>query len=124
MNNTQKLGGWGEELAKEYLLKLGYKIIKTNFRNKIGEIDIIAKDGNMICFVEVKTRRTADYGQPFESVHYFKRRKMCNLALSYLKYACHNNDMRARFDVVSIYCPPQGPVEINHIKNAFDAVKI
>ena len=57
--SNKSLGNFGESLARQYLISLGYKILEENFRNKIGEIDIIAKDGKTICFVEVKTRQNS-----------------------------------------------------------------
>ena len=111
------LGNYGEELARRHLEGLGYKILETKFRNKIGEIDIIAKDGNTVCFLEVKTRRSLTCGQPYESVTKFKMRKIVQVALSYLKYKFNSIDIPSRFDVISITTTTQ---TIQHIKNAFD----
>jgi putative endonuclease len=117
---TKMLGMQGEILAQNYLTAQGYQIIERNFKNKIGEIDIIAKQENVICFCEVKTRRSLTYGQPYESVNYFKMRKLSKLALSYLKYRFGCVDICSRFDVISIYYHADGSRELNHIRNAFD----
>ncbi|HDH53078.1 MAG TPA: YraN family protein, partial [Nitrospirae bacterium] len=74
-----RLGQKGEELAVKYLRKKGYKIIKQNYKTKIGEIDIIANDGGTLVFVEVKTRESIAYGMPFEAVNSYKRRKIANV---------------------------------------------
>lgn len=118
--NTKFLGNFGEEQACRYLQDKGYKIIDKNFRNKLGEIDLIVQDGAVLCFVEVKTRKSLHYGAPYESVHYSKRWKMVQVALSYLKYKFHTIDVLSRFDVVSIYQNSQGQATIEHLINAFD----
>ena len=119
--STKVLGAYGEALASQYLQAQGYRILEANFRCKLGEIDLIAQDGNVICFVEVKTRRSLAYGQPFEAVHSFKIRKLTRLALIYLKYKFQSIEVPCRFDVVSIVCDPKGEARIQHLKNAFDA---
>ncbi len=118
--NNQSLGHWGEESACRYLQGKGYKILERNFRNKLGEIDLIARDGFKICFIEVKTRKSLHYGAPFEAVGSTKQHKMVQVALSYLKYKLYTTDVLARFDVVSVYQNPQGPAIVEHIVNAFD----
>ena len=118
--STQSLGSYGEERALRYLQEKDYKILEKNFRNKLGEIDLIARDGPTICFIEVKTRKSLHYGAPYEAVSPFKCRKMVQLALSYLKYRFHTVDILSRFDVISIYQPCQGEPIIEHIVNAFD----
>ena len=118
--NNQALGQSGEEWACAYLLKKGYVILERNFCNKLGEIDLIAKDGQIICFIEVKTRISNKYGEPFLAVNWFKQRKMIKLALSYLKFRFHTVEIPARFDVISIYLAPSQEASIHHIENAFD----
>lgn len=96
------IGKLGEALAAEYLCNLGYKLIQRNFRvGRLGEIDIIAKQGSYICFVEVKTRRGLNYGRPSESVTPDKQRRIIRLANVFLQ----NNKMLqndVRFDVVEV----------------------
>ena len=111
------LGERGEGLAVGFLLENGYKIITKNFRTRIGEIDIIARDNKTLVFVEVKTRESLEYGRPFESVNKHKRRKIANVALLYLKKL--REIPPCRFDVVSVYYD-QGRPEFELIKDAFE----
>ncbi len=112
-----KLGKKGEELAVRFLKKKGYKIIKQNYKTRIGEIDIIARDGNALVFIEVKTRESIEYGLPFEAINSAKKRKIANVALLYLKRL--KEIPPCRFDVVSIYYKQDNP-EFELIKDAFE----
>ena len=119
LNNNQKFGEKSESIAAGYLAKrLGYKILKKNYRTKIGEIDIIAKDGDTLVFVEVKARRSSFYGNPKYAVTSMKQKKISMAALYYLKTRKLSN-AKARFDVVAINFSKQIP-EIEIIKNAFE----
>jgi putative endonuclease len=113
------VGTYGECTALEYLAKLGYVIIEKNFRCSSGEIDIIAKDGDYITFIEVKSRYCKLYGSPSESVTYNKQLKLYKTAQYYImKRKLHNNFFR--FDVVEIlFVHENNDVNINLIKNAF-----
>ncbi len=117
--NNRSFGSWGEEQAVRYLLKQGYEIIEMNFRNMLGEIDIIAKNKDVLCFIEVKTRMSLNKGLPVDSITYYKQRKIRQLALSYLKYRYQRIDIKVRFDVVSIYQRSGQEAEIKLIRNAF-----
>ena len=117
---NEGLGRWGEERAVEFLGAKGYKVLEKNYQNKLGEIDLVVSDGKVICFVEVKARRSLAYGQPFESVTRHKQRKISQVALSYLKRRFGTVDIYARFDVVSIIKGRSGQMNIEHIPNAFD----
>ncbi len=119
--SNKTLGSHGESLAREHLCSLGYRILEENFRNKLGEIDLIAQDGKTICFVEVKTRQSLGQGQPYEAVTPWKIRKLTQMAAFYLKLKYHSLDVLSRFDVISIVQDKENPPHINHIKNAFDA---
>ncbi len=112
------LGIEGEELAVKFLKKKGYSIIARNYKTHVGEIDIIAKDSNIIVFIEVKTRTNDSFGYPFEAVDKRKREKLKNLALLYLKKQAH--EYPVRFDVISIFRMDNGEKEIEHIKDAFE----
>jgi putative endonuclease len=112
------LGSEGEDLAVKFLKKQGYRILSRNYKNYIGEIDIIAQDGETIVFIEVKTRASDAFGYPFESVHRRKRQKLKNLALLYLKKG--GEELPVRFDVLSITCTENGGKEIEHIRDAFE----
>lgn len=112
------LGSKGEDLAIQFLKKKGYRIIKRNYKTSVGEIDIIARDGNTIVFVEVKTRTDDSFGYPFEAVNKKKRQKLKNLALLYLKRQVKESPVR--FDVLSIFYTDGREREIEHIKDAFE----
>ncbi len=116
---TSLLGKEGEELALGFLKAQGYRIKERNFKNKLGEIDIVAQDKDTICFIEVKTRTNEDFGTPLEAVMPRKQHKLSQLALSYLK----SKDLltqRARFDVVSLMKSEDGVPEISLLKDAFE----
>ena len=117
-NRRQKFGEKGEAIAVRQLKKKGYKIIETNYRTRLGEIDIIAKEKNTIVFVEVKTRRSVHFGNPKQAVTPLKQRKISMVALYYLK-TTGQNDARARFDVVSIISNRDKP-QVEIIKDAFE----
>ena len=111
--NTHIFGNQGEALAKNYLIKQKYKILETNFKNAIGEIDIIAKDGDTIVFVEVKARNSTRYGLPREAITEYKQNKIHKVALGYLKFT-RNINAKIRFDCIEVLGD-----EITHIKNCF-----
>jgi putative endonuclease len=112
------LGTKGEDLAVRFLQKKGYRIVKRNYKTPVGEIDIIARDGDTIVFIEVKTRTDISFGYPFEAVNNRKRQKLKNLALLYLKR--QGKESPVRFDVLSIFCMDDGKKDIEHIKDAFE----
>lgn len=100
MDKRQK-GNLGEDLAVDYLLKKGYRILVRNFRFDRGEIDIIAEDGATLVFVEVKARGSNSYGEPEEAITVRKREQLQKVAEGYL----FNNgieDRECRFDVIAV----------------------
>lgn len=116
MVDNIKRGKTGENLAKDYLIRNGYRIIETNFKNKIGEIDIIALYGNILVFVEVKSRTSLNYGYPYEAVNYKKQQKIINTSMAYIKYKNITNT-QLRYDIIEVYLTRD--FKINHIENAF-----
>lgn len=112
------LGSKGEDLAARYLKGKGYRITARNFKTPIGEIDIIAQDGEAVVFVEVKTRADDSFGHPFEAVDRRKQEKLKKVALYYLKNHL-KDDAQSRFDVLSIITG-SGKDEIEHIVDAFE----
>ncbi len=113
------VGNKGEELATAFLERSGLKIIERNFRCKSGEIDIVARDGNTLVFIEVKSRKTLSYGVPQLAVTPFKQRQISKAALTWLgRNRLH--DTPARFDVIAILLEGSYQHRIEHIKNAFD----
>ena len=119
--SNKSLGTFGESLARQYLQSQGYQILEVNFRNKLGEIDLIAQDGKTICFVEVKTRQNLAQGQPYEAITPWKIRKLTQMATFYLKHKFRTLEILSRFDVISIVQGNDNSTKIEHIKNAFDA---
>lgn len=117
-NSRQKFGEKSESIAASYLKKKGYKIIEKNYRTKLGEIDIIAKDKDTMVFIEVKARRSGQFGNPKWAVTLNKQRKISMVALQYLKTNGQSN-VKARFDVVSIISSHDNP-NIEIVKNAFE----
>ena len=109
----------GEQHAFELLEKRGYRVLERNYRNKLGEIDIIARHHGVICFIEVKTRQNLQYGYPQEAITFDKQRRLRRVALTYLK--AHNAlNKPARFDIVSIiHNDEQGKEQTSIIENAF-----
>ncbi len=116
--NRKKTGNAGEEAARCYLLKSGYKLLAKNYRTPLGEIDIIACKDQSIVFVEVKTRRSTSYGRPEEAVTSAKRKKISRIAHAYLE-ARGLSGYNARFDVISVIINDSGDLSIEHYKNAF-----
>lgn len=119
VTKNSDLGQQGERIALELLKEQGYRILEKNFRTRLGEIDIIARHKDTICFVEVKTRKSLTHGVPQESVVPAKRHKLAQVALCYLKQK-KLFSLKARFDVVAITRSGQGEVHSRLISNAFE----
>lgn len=116
MASHNDLGKTGEDIAQKYLIKNGYEILEINWKYLKNEIDIIAKKGNIISFVEVKTRVTKAFGAPELAVSRKKQKNIITAAQNYLENL--NEDAEARFDVISII-KSRNQEEINFIKEAF-----
>ncbi|MGN0940454.1 MAG: YraN family protein [Selenomonadaceae bacterium] len=118
--NTKAIGNRGEDIAADYLLKHGYKILERQYRTKRGEIDIIGKKDNTIVFFEVKSRRSLKYGAPALAVDYRKQKKIVNSAVVYLEFNGGMNQ-QCRFDVIEVYFLPDGSNKVIQYENAFEA---
>jgi putative endonuclease len=117
--DTKKVGDKGEQIASEYLEKHGFEIIERNIRfGRMGEIDLIAKDGGVTVFVEVKTRKNLNYGEPEYAITKSKMNQIKKLANAYL-YEKKISEIDCRFDVVTILYDENGKKKLNHIANAF-----
>ena len=114
-----EFGKRGEERAATYLESKGFTILERNYRQPSGEIDLIARDGETLVFIEVKTRRSGSHGHPLEAVNARKQQQVCRTALHYL---ARNNLMETtiRFDVVALLGSTENP-EISHVAGAFEA---
>ena len=109
-------GKRSEIIASDFLKQKGYKILELNYKNKIGEIDIIAQDGEYLVFVEVKARLSQSFGNPLEAIDYKKQQKIRSVASLYLMQK-RKIDNLSRFDAVSII-GIENP-QIDHIIDAF-----
>ncbi|MCR4998786.1 MAG: YraN family protein [Lachnospiraceae bacterium] len=117
MENLRTKGGSYEQRAAEYLQSRGYEILQMNYRCRIGEVDIVARDGSYLVFLEVKYRRTTNRGLPVEAVGYAKQKKISAVASYYLmSHGCLDN-VSVRFDVVAILGE-----DIQLFQNAFSYV--
>jgi putative endonuclease len=112
-------GAWGEDRAAEFLVREGYRILERNYRCFLGEMDIIAREGRTVVFVEVKTRSSERFGLPQEAIGPQKQRRMTAIALCYLK-AHGLLGAPARFDVAAVRLG-EGGEKVTLYKNAFDA---
>lgn len=110
------LGKKGEDLAVEFLLKKGYKIVARNFTFQKSEVDIIARKNNVLAIIEVKTRSTSDFGNPQE---FLKVRQIQRLvkAVDYFVTE-HNMDVEVRFDIIAIIKNKSGS-RLEHLEDAF-----
>ena len=113
--NNRKFGDAGEDLACRYLEKQGYEILERNKHySRFCELDIIAKQKNTVVFVEVKTRKTADFGTPFEAV---TKSKYENIKRGVQFYLAENKVKDYRVDVIGITLKPE--IKIEHLKNVY-----
>jgi putative endonuclease len=115
-----RTGKRGEDLAVVHLQQLGYRILERNYRCPLGEIDIVAKDKDTIVFVEVKSRRTEEFGDPELAVGKTKQRKMTLVSLYYLAQK-KDSPVQARFDVVAVKML-RDRTEVQLIQDAFELV--
>lgn len=114
------IGNWGENLARKFLRKKGYRFVASNFQCRMGEIDLIMEDRKTLVFVEVKTRKSPDFAQGREFVDYHKQNRIRSTASYYL--ARNETDKAIRFDIVEIYAPEGAQTTkpiINHLEDAF-----
>jgi putative endonuclease len=114
----QQRGQYGEDIASTYLSQQGYRIVQRNYRNRYGEIDIIAWDDATLVFVEVKTTTASAFGVPQEKVGMRKQQKLTAVAMAYVMQH-HIRNISLRFDVISVTLPPQGAPDVAHIHAAF-----
>ncbi len=111
--NSYEKGRIGEKIAVKYLENNGFQIIEKNYKSSFGEIDIIAKDGKYIVFIEVKLRNSVRYGFPRESVNKAKQKNIIKTAVDFISKKCLTN-IDFRFDVIEVL-----ENRVEHIENAF-----
>lgn len=118
----KEIGNLGEKIAREFLEAKGYRVMSKNFRTPFGELDMIARHGGSIVFVEVRTRTTSSFGPPSLSVTRIKQMHLIKNALFYLK-GCGRIDSDWRIDVVSVKLSHDRKLEkIEHIENAVEEI--
>lgn len=117
---ARETGAEGEKQVVRYLKRHGYSVLETNFHSRFGEIDIIAENGEYLCFVEVKTRSEGSFGTPAEAVGFTKQTKILRTAEYWLMQ--NETELQPRFDVAEVFVGKNGkPEKINFIESAFDA---
>jgi putative endonuclease len=112
------LGREGEDVAVRYLQRHRYRVLERGFRMLRGEIDIIARDGATLVFIEVKTRQGTRFGVPEEAVTAAKQEQIRRIAQAYLNKT-RNWDSPCRFDVIALEAEPDGRRTVRHLKDAF-----
>ena len=114
--DKRALGEWGEELTADYLRKRGYTLLASRYRCRYGEVDLIAKKGSTLCFVEVKARTNLSRGLPREYVDGRKQQRLRTTAAFYL--SAKELDCPVRFDVAEVYVDEKGKYRIEYLENA------
>lgn len=119
--NKKTIGQEGEDIAADYLVKNGFEMITRNYRYGHGEIDIVVKDrsNDHLVFVEVKTRKNLEYGEPEYAITKSKIKQLKKIAESYV-YEKDLKEVECRFDVIAIIWNRETKPQITHFKNAFD----
>lgn len=115
-------GELGERAAKKFLQQAGLKFLTANFRSEHGEIDLIFRDGDCLCFVEVKTRSSEGWTRPAAAVDARKRRLLSQTALDYLRLL-KNPPVKFRFDIVEVLLADGAVREVRHLPNVFSLSK-
>ncbi|MBQ9631591.1 MAG: YraN family protein [Lachnospiraceae bacterium] len=113
--NNREIGSKYEDLAAEYLISKGYRILDRNFRRRGGELDIVALEDGVLVICEVKYRRSETAGDPLEAVGYRKQLQISKMTALYLSSHGYPLDSEIRFDVIGI----TGSGKVKHIENAF-----
>ena len=111
------LGRHGEQLANDFLIAAGYRILEQNWRYGRAELDLIAAIDKKIIFVEVKTRRSADHGEPEDFVNWKKEKQLEFGSSAYIERLNHQGEIR--FDIIAIIFENKDLYKINHIQDAF-----
>ena len=115
MGERQELGRDGEDAAAEYLTRHGMQVVARNWRCRYGEIDIIAREGSVLVFCEVKTRRGTGFGVPLEAITAAKLSRIRRLAALWLEEAGGHRGP-VRIDAVGVLCHPDGQRAIEHLR--------
>jgi putative endonuclease len=119
--DRRELGAAAEEIAAAYLAAHGAKILERNYRRRLGELDVIAREGNTLLIVEVRTRSTSAYGGAAASVNVRKRRRIVRAAQQLLQQHGELGRLAVRFDVVVVSDVEAAQPTVDWIRHAFDA---
>jgi len=119
IDSRHQFGQASERLAEQFLVAKGYRIVERNLRTALGELDLVAEDGDVLVFVEVKGRTSEAYGGALAAVDARKQAKLVKLASQYLAQR-HLSQKSCRFDVVLVQGQPGHQGQIEHLQNAFD----
>lgn len=114
-------GQASETRAEQFLRAKGYRILERNLRTPLGELDLVAEDGPVLVFVEVKARATHAFGGALLAVDHRKQAKLVRLANQYLAQR-HLSDRPCRFDVVLVQGQPSTELTVEHVQNAFEVI--
>ena len=117
-HDKKAFGSWGEQLAADYLQNLGYEIVCRNYRCRYGELDLVCRKEAIWCFVEVKARRSTQYGDGLQAITPLKQKHMRRAAWYYLNQQ-DASEAAARFDIVAINYRSVVEYEICLVQNAF-----
>jgi len=117
---SYQIGKKGEEIAEKYLIQCGYEILEKNFHSQQGEIDIVAREGDFLVFIEIKNYSFRSFGSPLGAIRKSKRENLIHAARTYI-HKKNIKGINCRFDVVTIYRRPDGSRAIELFKNAFQA---
>jgi len=120
--NKRTIGNFYEDIAADYIRNNGCVVLKRNFRVRQGEIDIIARDGEYLCFVEVKYRTKDRYGNPFAAVDFRKQKTICKVSEVYIQMTGADFDSPIRYDVIAVNTSKDGMYNVKWLKNAFEYV--
>jgi len=117
---SDALGPRGERIAARFLKSEGYTVLKRNWKSRAGEVDIIARHGGILVFVEVKARSGTMYGLAVQAVNAAKRKRLVDAASLYLAALPPGEQPPVRFDVITVMFSPSGAHETEHLMDAFD----
>ena len=117
--NKRKIGTEGEMIASDFLKRNGLDILERNYRNRYGEIDLIAKDRDTLVFTEVKFRKDELAGHPIEAVNVGKQRVIRNVAKHFMYNKGYDDDTYCRFDVIGIIANGEDEPDITWVRDAF-----
>ncbi|MEP6480358.1 MAG: YraN family protein [Rhodoglobus sp.] len=118
MAAKDELGRRGEAIAAAYLVGAGLSIVESNWRCGQGEIDLVAREGDELVFVEVKTRSSVAFGHPLEAITTPKLARLRRLAAAWCEAHPGNHD-RIRIDAVGVIAPTGGPIDVEHLRRVF-----